>query len=113
MTRWFTSCGATGVLAFGQADNQMYIATWLLSRQSGNRAFGPPLTVIRQERIAALTHSPKAGILHYWRSRLSLTLQILLAQAVRERFALAQVPTYSGGADESRRIDFFSISTVC
>jgi hypothetical protein len=28
------------------------------------------------ERIAALTHGPKAGILHYWNSRLSLTLQL-------------------------------------
>ncbi len=62
------------------------------------------------DRIAALTHSPKAGILHYWRSRLSMTLQLLLAQSVRERFALAQVPNYSGSMDESKRVDFLSFS---
>jgi hypothetical protein len=62
------------------------------------------------ERIAANSHAPKAGILHYWRSRLSLCLQILLAQAIRERFALVLQPGCSGGLDESRRVDFFAIS---
>lgn len=52
----------------------------------------PEILQICDEKIeAALRRQPVMSVVHYWRSRLSLALQISQARAIHERFHEAQL----------------------
>ena len=63
------------------------------------------------EKIAQLRRQPVSGVIHYWRSRISLALQISQAQAVHERFRDSQL-AHNAGSDESSssRLDYRDIA---
>jgi hypothetical protein len=61
------------------------------------------------EKIALLRRQPVASVIHYWRSRLSLALQISQARAVHERFRDSQV-AHNAGSDESSWLNYRGIA---
>jgi hypothetical protein len=63
------------------------------------------------QKIAALRRQPVASVIHYWRSRLSLALQISQARAVHGRFRDSLLAHNVGsGSDESSRLDYRDIA---
>ena len=61
------------------------------------------------ERIAQLRRQPEASVVYYWRSRISLSLQISQARAVHERFRDSQL-AHNAGSDESSRLNYRGIA---
>src|SRR3546814_19212463 len=61
------------------------------------------------EKIALLRRQPVASVIHYWRSRLSLALQISQARAVHERFRDSQLAP-NAGSDESSWLNYRGIA---
>src|SRR3546814_16475535 len=59
------------------------------------------------DRIAASKRIAKASVLFYWRSRLSILLQKMLARASQERFLNINL---RGGDDECFQVDFREIT---
>lgn len=62
-------------------------------------------------KIAELRRQPVATVLHYWRARFSLSLQISQARAIHERFRDSQL-IYSAGSDESTHLDYREFARV-
>src|SRR5690606_33999403 len=61
------------------------------------------------DKIALTKRIPKASVLFYWRSRLSMLLQQMLARACQERFLNIQNPSLRAGDDE---VDFQEVTRV-
>ena len=61
------------------------------------------------QKIAALRRQPASSVVFYWRSRLSLALQVSQARAVHERFRDSQL-AHNVGSDESSWLDYRGIA---
>src|SRR3546814_595026 len=64
------------------------------------------------DRIAASKRIPKASVLFYWRSRLSILLQKMLARASQERLLNLNNPSLRGGEDECFQVELREINRV-
>src|SRR5690606_10002520 len=64
------------------------------------------------DKIALTKRIPKASVLFYWRSRLSMLLQQMLARACQERFLNIQNPSLRAGDDECFQVDFQEVTRV-
>jgi hypothetical protein len=61
------------------------------------------------QKIAAVRRQPAASVVFYWRSRLSLALQVSQARAVHERFRDSLL-AHNVGSDESSWLDYRGIA---
>src|SRR3546814_20680420 len=61
------------------------------------------------EKIVLLRCQPVGSVIHYWRSRLSLALQISQARAVPERFRASHL-AHTAGSDESPWLTYRGIA---